>query len=164
MLLCQLDDPMRSIFLLLILALPLKAQDLTVPCEAPAKTLRLLEDFAPLRDVTIPYESRIGALRALAKQYPEDFFIQRRYQDSFRRKSYLADEFDQALAMYRSRAFDPLSRYYEARLLMYVEPERSRATFEELIKQIQNSLGPTLSSWSGAHCRDSGVQKRPRCT
>ena len=63
---------MRSIFLLLILALPLKAQDLTVPCEAPAKTLRLLEDVAPLRDVTIPYESRIGALRALAKQYPED--------------------------------------------------------------------------------------------
>jgi len=141
---------MRSIFLLLILALPLKAQDLTVPCEAPAKTLRLLEDFAPLRDVTIPYESRIGALRALAKQYPEDFFIQRRYQDSFRRKSYLADEFDQALAMYRSRAFDPLSRYYEARLLMYVEPERSRATFEELIKTNPKFAWPHLEfvEWS----------------
>jgi thiol-disulfide isomerase/thioredoxin len=135
---------MRSIFLLLILALPLSAQDLTVPCETPVKTLRLLEAVPPLRDATIPYEQRIGALRALARQYPEDFFIQRHYQDSFRHQFYLADEFDQALAMYRNRASDLLSRYYEARLLMYAEPERSRATFEELLKANPKFVWPHL--------------------
>ena len=141
---------MRSIFLLLILVLPVSAQDLTVPCEAPAKTLRLLEAVPPLRDATIPYELRIGALRALAKQYPEDFFVQRYYQDSFRDQSYLADEFDQALGMYRNRTSDLLSHYYEARLLMYVEPQRSKAAFEELVKTNPKFAWPHLDfvEWS----------------
>src|SRR6266404_1464128 len=110
---------MRLISLLLLLPLPLAAQELTAPCETPAETLRLLEAVPPLRDAMIPYEQRVGAVRALAKQYPDDFFIQRAYQDSFRRDHDLADEFDRALAMYRNRASDPLTRYYEARLLMY---------------------------------------------
>ena len=141
---------MRSIFLLLTLALPLSAQDLTVPCETPVKTLRLLEAVPPLRDATIPYEERIGALRTLAKQYPDDFFIQRYYQDSFRREFYLGDEFDRALAAYRNRPSDPLSRYYEARLLMYAEPQRSRAIFEELLKANPTFVWPHLefAEWS----------------
>jgi thiol-disulfide isomerase/thioredoxin len=141
---------MRMIFLLLLLPLPLGAQDLTVPCETPVKTLRLLEAVPPLRDATIPYEQRVGALRALAKQYPDDFFIQRYYQDSFRRESYLADEFDRALAMYRNRPSDPLSRYYEARLLMYADPQRSRATFDELLRATPNFVWPHLefAEWS----------------
>ena len=141
---------MRLIFLLLLLPLPLGAQDLTVPCETPVKTLRLLEAVPPLRDATIPYEQRVGALRALAKQYPDDFFIQRYYQDSFRRESYLADEFDRALAMYNNRPSDPLSRYYEARLLMYADPQRSRATFDELLKANPNFVWPHLefAEWS----------------
>src|SRR6267142_2761561 len=109
---------MRSVFFILF-ALPLSAQELAVPCEASPRTLRLLEAVQPLRDVSIPFESRIGTLRALAEQNPEDFFIQRAYQDSFRHSYHLADEFDRALAMYRRRASDPLFRYYEARLLMY---------------------------------------------
>jgi len=141
---------MRSIFLLLILVLPVSAQHLTVPCEAPAKTLRLLEAVPPLRDATIPYEQRIGALRALAKQYPEDFFIQRHYQDSFRHQFYLADEFDQALGTYRNRTSDLLSQYYEARLLMYVEPRRSKAAFEEMVKTNPKFAWPHLefAEWS----------------
>src|SRR5258708_20686241 len=115
---------MRMIFLLLILVLPVIAQDLTVPCEASSKALRLLEAVPPLRDATIPYEQRIGALRALAKQYPEDFFIQRHYQDSFRHQFYLAHEFDQALGIYPHRTSDLLSQYYEARLHMYVDTHR----------------------------------------
>jgi hypothetical protein len=135
---------MRLIFLLLLLPLKICPQDLTVPCEAPVKTLRLLEAVPTLRDKTIPYEERIGALRTLAKQYPDDFFIQRYYQDSFRREFYLADEFDRALAMYRNRPPDPLSRYYEARLLMYAEPQRSKAIFEELLKANPMFVWPHL--------------------
>ena len=135
---------MRLIFLLLLLPLPLGAQDLTVPCETPLKTLRLLEAVPPLRDATIPYEQRVGALRTLAAQYPEDFFIQRYYQDSFRRQFYLAEEFDRALTMYRNRPSDSLSRYYEARLLMYSDPQRSRATFDELLKANANFVWPHL--------------------
>jgi thiol-disulfide isomerase/thioredoxin len=151
---------MRSIFLLLIVALPLSAQDLSVPCEAPAKTLRLLEAMPPLRDATIPYEQRVGALRALAKQHPEDFFIQRHYQDSFRQQFYLADEFDQALAMYRNRASDLLSRYYEARLLLYVEPQRARATLEELVKTNPKFAWPHLefAEWSTLPGHRSGEE------
>ncbi len=151
---------MRSIFLLLILVLPVSAQDLTVPCEASAKALRLLEAVPPLRDATIPYEQRIGALRALAKQYPEDFFIQRHYQDSFRHQFYLADEFDQALGIYRNRTSDLLSQYYEARLLMYVEPQRSKAVFEELVKTNPKFAWPHLefAEWSTLPGHRSGEE------
>ena len=121
---------MCSVFFVLF-ALPLSAQHLSVPCDASRKTLLLLEGVPPLRDVSIPFERRTGALRTLAERNPEDFFIQRAYQDSFRHTYHLADEFDRALAMYRKRASDPLSRYYEARLLMYAQPEASRATLEE---------------------------------
>ena len=141
---------MRLIFLLLLLPLPVAAQELTVPCEAPAETLRLLEAVPPLRDTTIPYEQRVGALRVLAERNPDNFFIQRYYQDSFRHEFHLADEFDRALAMYRKRASDPLSRYYEARLLMYSDPARSRATFDELIKANPTFVWPRLefAEWS----------------
>ncbi len=135
---------MGLILLLLLLALPLGAQDLTAPCETPVETLRMLEAVPPLRDVANPYEQRVGALRALATQYPDDFFIQRAYQDSFRGDHDLADEFDRALGMYRNRPSYPLSRYYEARLLMYVDPQRSSATFDELLKANPNFVWPHL--------------------
>ena len=118
---------MRWVFLL-IFALPLAAQDLAVPCEAPPETLRLLDAVPPLTDIGIPFESRIGALRTLAERNPADFFIQRAYQDSFRHRYHLAAEFGRALGMYRSRGASAMSRYYEARLLMYAQPARSRAT------------------------------------
>ena len=145
---------MRLIFLLLLqpllLPMTLGARDLTAPCEAPAETLRLLGAVPPLRDTSIPYEQRVGALRVLAEQNPDNFFIQRYYQDSFRHEFHLADEFDRALAMYRERASDPLSRYYEARLLMYSDPERSRETFDELIKANPAFVWPHLefAEWS----------------
>ncbi len=134
---------MRTLVLLL-LALPVAAQKIDVPCEAPSAALRLLETLPPLRDSGIPYEQRMGALRRLAVEHPQDFFLQRAYQDSFRRSFYLADEYDRALEMYRKRASDPLSKYYEARLLMMVEPERSRATMEALIAANPKFVWPHL--------------------
>jgi thiol-disulfide isomerase/thioredoxin/tetratricopeptide (TPR) repeat protein len=132
------------VLLSLALVLPVAAQPPTVPCEASAATLRLLEALPPMRESSIPYEQRIGALRRLAAQHAEDFFIQRAYQDSFRRQFYLADEYDRALAMYRKRTSDPLSKYYEARLLMMAEPRQSRSTLETLIKTHPGFVWPHL--------------------
>ena len=137
---------MRSVFFVLF-ALPLSAQHLSVPCDASRKTLLLLEGAPPLRDVSIPFERRTGALRTLAERNPEDFFIQRAYQDSFRHTYHLADEFDRALAMYRKRASDPLSRYYEARLLMYAalsKQEGWRETASKRTSQISRILAESI--------------------
>jgi hypothetical protein len=75
--------------LLLLVLLPVAAQELRVPCEPSAGTLRLLEAVPPPHDTAIPYEQRVGALRKLASQHPADFFIQRAYQDSFRHNRWL---------------------------------------------------------------------------
>ena len=83
--------------LLILLALPVRAQTVPVLCEPPPETLRLLEAVPAVRDTTIPYEQRVGALRALAQKYGDDFFIQRTYQDSFRQERSLGEEFDRAL-------------------------------------------------------------------
>jgi thiol-disulfide isomerase/thioredoxin len=117
----------------LLLAAPAFAQQLSIPCEPNRRTIELLESVPP-RDTTIPYEKRVGALRALAAAHPGDFFIQRAYQDAFRRQRSLADEYDRALAMYRARPRDPLSAYYEARLLILVAPQQSRKTFDDLLR------------------------------
>ena len=99
--------------LLCFLVLPAAAQQFNVPCEPPVATLRLLEALPPVADVSIPYEQRVGALRALARKYPGDFFVQRAYQDSFGQHRTLVNEFDRAIAMYRARSADPISRYWE---------------------------------------------------
>jgi thiol-disulfide isomerase/thioredoxin len=124
----------KRCFFALLLTLPLSAQEISVRCEPPPETLRLLEAVPSLRDTAIPYEQRVGALRALAGKHPDDFFIQRAYQDSFRGHRDLADEYDRALARYRARPADPLSQYYEARLLMWSEPQRAREIFEKSMR------------------------------
>jgi thiol-disulfide isomerase/thioredoxin len=134
---------MRLLFPLLLL-LPLGAQELTVRCEPTPQTIRLLESVPPLRDTAIPYEQRVGALRALAQKYPDDFFIQRAYQDSFRQLRSLADEYDRALALYRARPGDPLSRYYEARLLLWSAPQRSKDTLTEYLESHPEFVWPHL--------------------
>jgi thiol-disulfide isomerase/thioredoxin len=118
----------------LLLALPLGAQAVTPPCEPTPETLRLLEAVPPLRDTAIDYESRVGALRRLAERHRDDFFVQRAYQDSFRLHRDLADEYDRALAMYRERPAESLSTYYQARLLMWSEPQRAKETFVQFLQ------------------------------
>src|ERR1051326_7661257 len=122
------------LYVLMLLVPTIAAQTLTVPCEPPPETLAKLEKIPPLRDDAIPYEQRIGALRRLAESNPGDFFLQRAYQDSFRHQSFMADEFDRALALYRKRG-DLVGHYLEARLLMYSRPKPSRATLEQLLKE-----------------------------
>jgi thiol-disulfide isomerase/thioredoxin len=119
---------------LLLLALPLAAQ-YSVPCEPGPETIRLLESVPPVRDTLVPFEQRVGALRALAEKHPGNYFIQRAYQDSFRNWRHLWQEFDRAIAMYRARKNDALAEYYEARLLMLAEPQRARKTLDGLLRE-----------------------------
>jgi hypothetical protein len=128
----------------LALLVPLYAQELKVGCEPKLATLRMLEALPSTRDYSIPFEARVGPLRALAEQYPNDFFVQRYYQDAFRRAWHLADEYDRALALYRNRPMHPLSRYFEARLLMNAEPSRSKKAFEELLAANPDFVWPHL--------------------
>lgn len=116
-----------------ILTALLSAQSIQVPCEPPAKVAALLDPLPSARDFGYTYESRIGVRRAIAERNPDDFFLQRAYQDSFRTGFHLADEYDRALAMYRSRPQHALSRYFEARLLLLVQPARSKQVFQELM-------------------------------
>ena len=118
---------------MLLASVTASAQSITVPCEPSRETLRRLEAVPPLEDRTIPFEQRVGVLRTLAARYPNDFFIQRAYQDSFRDHRHLAAEFDRARAIYAGRRNDPLARYWDARLLMYHDPQRAKATFSELL-------------------------------
>jgi len=116
----------------------------------PLATLRLLEALPPVADVSIPYEQRIGALRALAQKYPGDFFVQRAYQDSFGQHRTLVNEFDRAIAMYRARSADPFSRYWEARLLRWHDPLGSRAVLEQMLRDHAEFVWPHLdiSDWA----------------
>src|ERR1041384_6797925 len=121
------------VFFLFVLAVPLAAEQSFLSCEPDAATLRLLEAVPPIAERSLPYEQRGGAVRTLAQTHPNNFFIQRAYQDSFRQHRTLADEFDRALAMYRARASGPLSKYWEARLLRWHAPARSRNVLEETL-------------------------------
>ena len=133
-----------------LLVLPAAAQQFNVPCEPPVATLRLLEAVPPVADVSVPYEQRVGALRALAEKYPGDFFVQRAYQDSFGRHRTLTDEFDRAIAMYRARGADPFSPYWEARLLRWHDPSRARTTLEQMLRDHPEFVWPHLdiSDWA----------------
>jgi thiol-disulfide isomerase/thioredoxin len=139
--------------------LALAAQQPQVTCEATSKTLKALESLPSVRDQSIPYEARMAPLRALAEKNPDDLFIQRYYQDAFRRSFYLSDEYDRALTRYRSRPNEPLSRYLEARLLMKAEPERSKKTFQDLMASKPGFVWPYLDLVDLANLpgrRDSG--------
>jgi thiol-disulfide isomerase/thioredoxin len=124
--------------------LALAAQEAPDTCEPASKTLKALEGLPPVRDHSIPYEVRMAPLRALAEKNPDDLFIQRYYQNAFRRSFHIADEYDRALTLYRGRPDDALSRYLEARLLMNVEPERSKRTFQELMASKPGFVWPHL--------------------
>jgi len=130
--------------LVLLFAVSLGAQELAVPCQPAPETLKILEALPAVRDYSISFEARVAPLRALAEKSPGDFFIQRFYQDAFRRSFQLSDEFDRALAMYRKRPANPLSRYLEARLLMFADPASARATFDELLSKNPGFVWPHI--------------------
>lgn len=94
-------------------------------------------------DRTVPYEQRMGPLRRLADQFPNDIVVQLRYQDAFRQKHWLIDEFDHALSLYRAQ--DKESTFLRARLLMMSRPVESRKTLDALLKANPDFAWPHLA-------------------
>ena len=127
----------------LILPIPCVAQTDSAVCEPSRETIKALESLPPAQDFSISFEDRIGPRRALAQKHPDDIFIQRDYQNAFKRPSNPAGEFDRALAMYRARS-GAMPRYLEARLLTLAAPSKSRATFESLLGENPKFAWPYL--------------------
>jgi hypothetical protein len=130
--------------LLFFLAAAVSGQEFEAPCEAAPELLRRLETLPPLQDYSVPYETRIGPLRKLAEDDPDDFFVQRYYQDGFRRRFHVAGEYDHALALYRKHPSGTLSKYLEARLLMMAKPREAKAAFNELLSRYPRFVWPHL--------------------
>jgi hypothetical protein len=77
------------------------AQEFSCPCEASPGVARALAALPDADDPSLTWAERVGPVRALLKRYPNDLFVQLRYQDMIVRKYWLTDEYDSALAFYR---------------------------------------------------------------
>jgi len=102
-------------------------------CEPTPEIRQALNKLPNRTDFRVPFEERIKPLRALAEKSPHDVFVQQMYQDAFRHKTALYQEFDRALLMYRSKPDDPIFRYLEARLIARFNPKKAEQMLEELI-------------------------------
>jgi hypothetical protein len=143
---------MKSHFPFVFLALfltPVQSSGQTSPAPtqcAPSAAVRLALGALPdMSDYGVPYEERMKPLRALLAKYPRDIFVQQRYQDTFKGKSFLPEEFDRAFAMYRSRPADPLFRYLEARLTAVFDAARAEAMLNEVLAKAPGFAWPHLA-------------------
>jgi len=115
------------------------------PCGPSPEVLQTLSSLPNMFDFRVPLEQRMKPLRALLEKYPRDLFVQRRYQDIFRQKLTIYQEFDRALAMYRSKPADPNFRYLEARLTAGFDTEKAEAMLNDLIAKEPNFPWPHLT-------------------
>jgi len=103
------------------------------PCGPAPEIRQALNSLPSMADLRIPLEQRMKPLRALLEKYPRDVFVQRRYQDAFRQNFWLYEEYDRALALYRSKPADPIFRYLEARLTAGFDSAKAEAMLNDLI-------------------------------
>jgi thiol-disulfide isomerase/thioredoxin len=115
------------------------------PCGPAPEIRQALNGLPSMADYRIPFEQRMKPLRALLEKYPRDLFVQRRYQDTFRQKFTIYQEFDRALAMYRSKPGDPIFRYLEARLTAGFDTAKAEAMLNDLIAKEPNFPWPHLT-------------------
>jgi hypothetical protein len=101
-------------------------------CVAPPSTNKLLDTLPALEDLRFNKDQRLGARWRLVQQYPTDLFVQLEYQNAIRNKLFLGDEWDRALAFYRSKPSDPMMRFLEARLIMATDGKAAQRTLRAL--------------------------------
>ena len=121
------------------------AQDASNPCQPSPQVAQALAAMPPADNSDLTWEERVGPVRALLQRYPSDVFVQLRYQDMTLPHYWLADEFDRALAIYRSMPDKNLSQYLEARLLCRAQVRRSRATLNHLAETVPGFPWPHLT-------------------
>jgi thiol-disulfide isomerase/thioredoxin len=111
-------------------------------CEASAAVKADLQKVTQINDEDLPFklkrERQTALMQKLAKQYPNDFFIQRRYQTD-RRSGFGIDQ-AALLADYRAQwekqPNDPLATYLYVRLLIGQNTKEAIATLEKLIQRM----------------------------
>jgi thiol-disulfide isomerase/thioredoxin len=110
-------------------------------CEAPPAIQEELKKVAKVYDEDLPFKVRIERqktmLQELLSKYPDDFFVQRRYQDN-RRAGFFVDT-DALLADYRAqmekKPNDPAAVYLYARLLIGRNTKEAISLTEKLAQQ-----------------------------
>ena len=124
---------------------PSFAQAPSYPCEASPGVAQALAALPQADDSNLTWAERVGPVQALLKQYPDDLFVQLRYQEMLIRHEWMADEYDSALALYRSMPDRTLAQYLEARLLWRSQVRRSRATLNRLLETAPSFPWPHLA-------------------
>jgi thiol-disulfide isomerase/thioredoxin len=139
------NSPLRRIAfqLLLLTFIPTLAlaQAATDYCE-PSPTIKAeLKKVSNVYDEVLPYSQRLQKQRTmlqdLIKKYPDDFHVQRRYQDS-RRAGFFYDA-DALIADYRAqmekKPTDPVAVYLYARMIIGRQTKEALALDEKLTQQ-----------------------------
>jgi len=129
-----------SLCLLFVPALAL-AQAERDYCEASPAMKAELKKVSQLYQEDFPFAERLQRqktmLQELLTKYPDDFFLQRRYQDS-RRAGFFADT-DALILDYRAqlekKPNDPIAVYLYARLLVGRQTKEAIALVEKLTQQ-----------------------------
>jgi thiol-disulfide isomerase/thioredoxin len=130
---------MKIMRLLLAVALfglaPLSGQNPTPSnlCEMSAAVMQGLNALPDMTDFRLSYEERMKPVRALAEKHPNDIFAQLKYQDSFRGRRQLYQEYDRAFEMYRARKEDIVARYLESRLTASFNPVKAEQMLQDIV-------------------------------
>ena len=120
----------------LTLAVPgATAQEPLYPCEPSGEVKRALASLPDMMDFSLTLEQRLGPLRVLVNRYPRDIFVERRYQDFLRSKFHLAEQLDQAFAMYGRGRGAPLGEFLYARMLLHLKPVTAEGLLNEVLQK-----------------------------
>jgi thiol-disulfide isomerase/thioredoxin len=110
------------------------AEERFYPCHASAEIAQALAGLPPYDNDDLTWAEGIGPARSLVQRYPNDIFVQLRYQDTFRRQYWLAEEYDRALVLYSAMPDKTLGQFLRARLLWHSRLRESREALEQLLQ------------------------------
>lgn len=145
------NSPLRRIAILLMFIPTLAlAQGPGDYCEPSPVVKAELKKVSNVHDEVLPYSQRLQKqktmLQELASKYPDDFHVQRRYQDS-RRAGFYYDA-DAVIADYRAqmekKPNDPVAVYLYARVLIGRQTKEAQALAHKLVQQSPDFPWPHL--------------------
>ena len=136
--------PLLSVACLLLVPVFALAQDPPNYCEPSPVIKAELKKVSDVYEEGLPFAVRLekqkGMLQALLAKYPDDFHVQRRFQD-IRRAGFFADV-DAVIVDYRAqmekKPNDPVAVYLYARLLVGRQTKEAQALAEKLTQQAPN--------------------------
>ncbi len=104
-------------------------------CEATPFIRAALDALPSMDDLSLTYEQRMAPRRALARENPDDVFVQMALQDEIGNLPHLTREWDEALAAYRKLDHAFLGDFLEARLRLAFQKSRSAELLEGVLRQ-----------------------------